>query len=99
VTIAGKINTLIATMALVAGVLLVLYLAVLGLQSAHVHAEHVLVTDCVYCQSDPGHGGASDTLQVASRFIPAVEPLISFTPAIIAVLYRLPVRGPPAITS
>jgi hypothetical protein len=79
--------------------LMVVMLGAQLVQSAHLHADHGLAPDCLQCQADGGQimaladAATPPCLAITSKH----HPKIAAAPG--ATFYRLPARGPPALSS
>lgn len=79
--------------------LLAALLGAQALQAAHVHGDHGQSQDCVQCKLDSGHALLSDQQRSPLEAATPARVRSPMPAAPVLTAYRIPSRGPPALSS
>ena len=68
-------------------------------QSAHLHADHTIATDCVQCSTDGGQAVVTTKAAAPSCIAAIRSNNVHVSAAPVATFYRLAARGPPVLSN
>lgn len=77
---------------------LALFLGAQFALAGHLHADDALVADCLQCQFDRGHAAIGVFSSAADAPRSSVVTTYAVAAPYLCACYRLPARGPPAIS-